>query len=175
MNSKKTQLPGFLIADLFKHSIVLADEGPTAEKTKPEEEKPITERQWYLGSNLQKITIIVSEKQAVYLQDDSLQFLSTILGACKLNLGDVAIVNYHTDPVTYTLLKDKLSPRFLLLFGVTAKQIQIPFTVPHYQVQQHDNCSFLLAPVLDTMLGDSQQAKLEKSKLWLCLKKMFTV
>ena len=175
MNSEKTQLPGFLIADLFKHSIVLADEGPMAEKTKLKEEKTITERQWYLGGNLQKITLIVNEKQAVYLQDDSLQFLSAILGACKLNLGDVAIVNYHNDPVDYAFLKEKLSPRFLILFGVTAKQIQIPFTVPHYQVQQHDNCGFLLAPPLDIMLGTTQEAKLEKSKLWLCLKKMFTV
>lgn len=175
MNSEKTHLPGFLIADLFKHSIVLADEKPAAEKIMPKEENPVIERQWYLGSNLQKITLMVNEKQAVYLQDDSLQFLSTILGACKLNLGDVAIVNFQNDPVDYSLLKEKLAPRFLILFGVTAKQIQIPFTVPYYQVQQHDNCSFLLAPALDKMLGTTQEAKLEKSKLWLCLKKMFNV
>jgi hypothetical protein len=175
MHPENIQLPDFLIADLYKHSIVMVNEGPTAEKTTPKAGKPNTERQWYLGSNLQKITLIVNENHAVYLQDDSLQFLSAILGACKLNLGDVAIVNYHNDAVDYTSLKEKLSPRFLLLFDVTAKQIKIPFTVPYYQVQQHDNCHFLLAPSLDTMLGTSQEAKLEKSKLWLCLKKMFNV
>jgi len=175
MNPDNIQLPDFLIADLYRHSIVIVDEGPAAEETTPKAGKPITERQWYLGSNLQKITLMVNEKQAVYLQDDSLQFLSAILAACKLNLGDVAIVNYHNDPVNYNFLKENLSPRFLWLFGVTAQQIQLPFTVPHYQVQQHDNCNFLLAPSLATMLGSTQEAKLEKSKLWLCLKKMFSV
>ena len=174
MNLEYVHLPGFLIADLYKSSLVIVNNEPKAEKITTNPEKN-TDRQWYLGSNLQKIAIIVSEKEAVYLQDESLQFLSAILGACKLNLGDVAIVNYHNDRVSYSLLKEKLSPHSVLLFGVTAKQIQIPFTVPHYQVQQHDNCNFLLAPSLDTMLGTSQQAKLEKSKLWLCLKKMFNV
>jgi hypothetical protein len=175
MASHNIQLPDFLIADLYKHSIVMVNEEPAAEQIKPEAGKPNTERRWYLGSNLQKITIIVNEKQAVYLQDEALQFLSSILGACKLNLGDVAIVNYHNDPVDHAFIKEKLSPGCLLLFGVTPKQVQIPFTMPNYQVQSYDNCNFLLAPPLDAMLGDTKEAKLEKSKLWLCLKKMFNV
>jgi len=175
MNEENIQLPGFLIADLYRHSIVLAGNEPETERKQPGKEVPAAERQWYLGSNLQKITLLVSEKEAVYLQDDSLQFLSAILGACKLNLGDVAIVNHHNDPIEYSFLKEKLSPAFILLFGVTAQQLQLPFTVPYYQVQKYDSRQFLLAPSLDKMLGDSQEAKLEKSKLWLCLKKMFNV
>jgi hypothetical protein len=175
MNSENSLLPDFLIADLYKHSLVIIDGEPKEEKINTKPGKADTEHQWYLGSNLQKITLIVSEIEAVYLPDASLQFLSAILGACKLNLGDVAIVNYHNDAVDYLSLKEKLSPRFFLLFNVTAKQVQLPFTVPHYQVQQYDNCSFLLAPSLETMLGESQAAKLEKSKLWLCLKKMFAI
>lgn len=175
MNTAKNQLPGFLLADLFKNSLVIVEEGATTAKKSPKPVTPAAERQWYLGSNLRKITLLVDEKEAGYLPDESLQFLSSILGACKLNLGDVAIVNYHNDPVSYSFLKENLSPQFLILFGVTAKQIKLPFTVPHYQVQKHDNCSFLLAPPLETLLGDDQQAKLEKSKLWLCLKNMFAV
>ena len=175
MNEENIHLPGFLIADLYKSSLVIADDEPKTEKKMPKTEKPTTERQWYLGSNLQKITLFVSEKDAVYLQDASLQFLSNILGACKLNLGDVAIVNYHNDPVDYSFLKEKLSPNYLLLFGVTAQQVKLSFTIPHYQVQKYDNCQFLLCPSLDTMLSNTQEAKLEKSKLWLCLKKMFNV
>ncbi|MCW3088340.1 MAG: hypothetical protein JWQ78_1726 [Sediminibacterium sp.] len=171
MNPHNIQLPDFLIADLYRHSIVMVEEGPAVEKTTPKAGKPVTERQWYLGSNLQKITLIVNEKDAVYLQDAALQFLSNILGACKLNLGDVAIVNHHNDPHSYAYIKEKLSPRCVLLFGVTAKQVQLPFTVPHYQVQQHDNCHFLLAPPLENILD----SKLEKSKLWLCLQKMFAI
>ena len=175
MNLEKNQLPGFLLADLFKSSLVIVDGEHIVET---QLSQPVTEaiqRQWYLGSNLRKITLLVNEKEATYLPDDSLQFLSSILGACNLNLGDVAIVNYQNDPVNYSFLKENLSPRHIILFGVAAKQIQLSFMVPHYQVQKHDNCSFLLAPPLHTMLGDSQEAKLEKSKLWLCLKNMFAI
>ncbi len=175
MNEENIQLPDFLIAELYKNSLVITDEVPKPVKTKPKQGKPTAEREWYLGSNLQKITLLVSEKEAVYLQEDSLQFLSTILGACKLNLGDVAIVNFENDPIDYGFLKEKLSPSYLILFGVTAQQVQLPFTIPNYQVQKYDACQFLLAPPLNTMLGTTQEAKLEKSKLWLSLKKMFNI
>jgi hypothetical protein len=174
MNNPNFQLPDFLIADLYKQSIVLAGDEPETGKKQPEKAKTAA-RQWYFGSNLQKITLLVTEKEAVYLQDDSLEFLSSILSACKLNLGDVAIVNHHNDPVDYNFLKENLSPTCLLLFGVTAQQVQLPFTVPHYQVQKYDGRQFLLAPPLTAMLGASQEAKLEKSRLWLSLKKMFNI
>lgn len=178
MNNEKLQLPAFLIADLYKHSIVMVGNETVTEKKQPKTEKtatPAATRQWFLGSNLRKITLLVSEKEAVYLQDNSLQFLSTILGACKLNLGDVAIVNFHNDPVDYNFLKENLDPSCLLLFGITAQEVKLPFSVPHYQVQKYDGRQFLIGPSLETMLGTSAEAKLEKSKLWLCLKKMFNV
>jgi hypothetical protein len=174
MNSSKYQLPDLLIADLYKQSLVLIPGEEPLSQNQPAL-NPIALRERYLGNNQKKITILVNEKEAAYLEDDALQFLSAILGACKLNLGDVAIVNYEKDPLGYSELKEKLSPRFMLLFDVTAKQLQLPFTVPFYQVQQYDSCQFLLAPSLIRMLGDSQEAKLEKSKLWLSLKKMFGV
>jgi len=175
MSEENTRLPDFLLADLYKNSLIITNDEPKTVRETSKPENPVSERQWYLGSNLRKITLLVSEKEAVYLKDESLNFLSAILGACKLNLGDVAIVNYENDQVNYPSLKEKLQPAFLLLFGVTARDAELPFTIPHYQVQKYDNCQILLAPPLDTMLGNSQDAKLEKSKLWLCLKKMFNV
>lgn len=173
-----TPLPDFLIANLYRNSLVILDDEQRSGETPTPGTKATTEtaaRQWYLGSNLQKITMVVNQKDAVYVNDESLKFLSNILGACKLNLGDVAIVNYHTEPVNYTFLKENTSPQHLILFGVTAQQIQLSFTVPNYQVQKYDNCNFLIAGGLETMLDNSQEAKLEKSKLWLSLKKMFNV
>jgi len=175
MNSENSPLPGFVLADLFKNSLVIMDNEQKAVKEKPKKAIVSADRQWYLGSNLRNITLIVNEKDAVYLPDDALQFLSSILGACKLNLGDVAIVNHHNDPLNYISLKEKLQPGFLILFGVSAQQIELPFTVPNFQVQKYDNCSFLLAPPLASMLGNGPEAKLEKSKLWLCLKNMFSI
>ena len=148
---------------------------PTTPKTKQKKTKTSEPLQWFLGENKKHVVIAVKDEEAVFLQDESLQFLSNILGACQLNLADVAIINYSKQTISYTEITEKLAPAFLLLFEVSAKEIQLPFTVPHYQIQKYDNCHFLLAPSLFMMQGDSKEAKLEKSKLWLSLKKMFSV
>ena len=175
MDQGRTALPDFLLADLYRQNLVIIDGEAKAEKVPAPQSAAEPVSQWWLGSNLRKITLIVNEMEAPYLGDDSLNFLSAILGACKLNLGDVAIVNIHREPVDYNFLKTELAPASLVLFDVTAAQIRLPFTIPHYQVQQYDGCNLLLAPALTAMLGESKEAKLEKSKLWLCLKKMFGV
>ncbi len=171
MDLKNLQLPDFLLADLYKSSLV---ELPN-EATPKKQTTKITAQQWFLGENKKQVVIVVKDDEAVYLRDEWLNFLSSILSACKLNLGDTSIVNFNKTSCDYEALSEKLSPKFLLLFDVTAKEIQLPFTVPFYQVQQYNNCSFLMAPALENMLGTAQEAKLEKSKLWLSLKKMFNV
>lgn len=185
MNEPKTQLPGFVLADLYRNSLVIPDDAVIQEHTLTKDvksspgqvavpEKP-SRKQWYLGDNGKQILIIVNDPDAVFLNDESLQFLSTILAACKLNLGDVAIVNLYREPLLFSFLKKNLSPRYALIFHVSLQQLQLPFTVPHYQVQQYDQCQFLTAPSLQTMLGNDADAKLEKSRLWLSLKKMFNL
>jgi hypothetical protein len=171
MNFTNLQLPDFLLADLYKNVLVeLNDEVPVKEK-----EPKVTTQQWFLGENRKHVVIVVKDEEAVYLRDEWLNFLSSILSACKLNLGDTAIVNYAKTNCTYEELSAKLAPQFLLIFDLTAKELQIPFTIPHYQIQPYNNRSFLMAPALETMLGNTQESKLEKSKLWLSLKKMFNV
>ena len=178
MSFSQIQLPDFLIADLYKQHLVVIS-AKTEEKQAPingtENLEKNLPKEWFLGNNEKYITLLVNDKTATYLQDESLQLLSAMLNACKMNLGDVAIVNYQTEQIPYTELKAKLKPRHLILFDVTAKQVQLPFNVPFYQVQSYDGCQFLLAPSLETMLGTGQDAKLEKIKLWICLKKMFQV
>jgi len=192
------QLPDFILAGLYKNALVVLDDVKpvgkilqTAESVTGQHGKEATEtvesllkipetfshqpQKMFLGDNKKNITILVKEANAVYLNEDSLAFLSTILGACKLNLGDVAIVNNQTQAYQYALLKEQLAPSYLLLFDVTTIDINLPFTIPHYQVQQYDKCSFLAIPSLQNMLGTSQEAKLEKSKLWLSLRKMFEI
>jgi len=119
--------------------------------------------------------ILVNDIEAVYLRDEWLQFLSNILGACKLNLGDVAIVNHANNPMFFTDFQQQLAPQYFLLFDVPTQNIKLPFTVPFYQLQQFGNTQFLLAPSLALMLGNSEAVKMEKSKLWLSLKKMFNI
>lgn len=171
MSFKNLQLPDLLIAGLYKDVLVETNDAMPVEKKM----ETRTAQKWFLGENKKHVVIAVKDDEAVYLCDEWLQFLSSILIACKLNLGDVAIVNYAKNNFSYAELSEKLTPEFLLMLDVTAKEIQLPFTVPHYQIQKYNQCSFLLAPSLQTMQGNTQEAKLEKSKLWLSLKKMFGI
>lgn len=176
MSTEKTQLPDFVIANLYTDLLVLGSDVKTPPPVATKPVPAVTDenvKQWYLGNNGKKVTILIKEADVAFINDQHLQFLSNILNACKLNLGDIALVNHFNNPLLYTDLKQKLQPKFIIAFDLQTKEIQLPFTIPTYQVQLHDNCKFLFAASLKTMEGDSQDAKLEKSKLWMSLKNMF--
>jgi hypothetical protein len=177
MMSQPAKLPPALLASIYKNHLIRGEKLVQAiPETKLQKEEPESKnRQWFLGSNLQKITLLVSEKEAVHVSDASLQLLTALLGACRKNLGDVAIVNLAAYPMDYEMIKTKLSPATLILFGITAESISLPFTIPDYQVQSYDQRQLLLAPALSRFIGESPEARLEKSKLWLCLKKIFNL
>lgn len=186
------QLPDFMLVDFFRDNLVIVNDVAELPKTQaikspqPLPAEPITAptvkkaplplpKKWFLGDNQKHIVILVNDIEAVYLRDEWLQFLSNILGACKLNLGDVAIVNHANNPMLFTDFQQQLAPQHFILFDVPTQNIQLPFTVPFYQLQQFGSTQFLLAPSLALMLGNTEAVKMEKSKLWLSLKKMFNI
>jgi hypothetical protein len=188
MNSENNLLPPFVIASLYKDDLVLVDTTESSRKrtealdTKKSEaiapetkdaniQKPIS----FLGNNQKKVTILLSDSLAVHVADESLQFLTAILAACKLNMGDVAIVNTANQNTNYTQIKIELQPSTIILFNISAASIALPFEVPQYQVQQYDNCTLLFAAPLQAMLLKNEAAKLEKGKLWNALKKTFNI
>lgn len=195
MNFNEATLPDFLIADLYKNNLVLVDnELPISAKPEisnnaserlEEVEKKIEELVIapkktkeplaFLGKNQKNISIVVLDDQAIHLQDDLLEILSTILSACKLNLADVAIVNSHAQIITASILKNELSPKVVLLFGVATTTIELPFSIPDYKIQQFDNCNYLQAATLSKMRGATGEVKDEKRKLWACLKTLFNI
>ncbi|MEP6512864.1 MAG: hypothetical protein ABJA79_03280 [Parafilimonas sp.] len=174
------KLPDFLIVELYKNSLVDTDEAvispiksmtdKNAEDIQNEENK-----KWFLGDNKKRIVILVNEANAVFIDDNGLQLLTRILAGCNLNLADVAIINFHKNGSDYLQLKKALEPQYFFLFDVTSLQIQLPFTIPQYQIQHYDDCTFLLAPSLTSMLGEDEKTKEKKTKLWNCLKKIFNI
>ena len=193
MSFHKITLPDLLLADLYKEGLVVLpgevpqsrdlqlteknDEAVTvspAQKEKPgkkEASKPLS----YLGSNKKNISIVVKDEAAIHLQDELLDILSAILSACKLNLADVAIINSYTQEVNDNVLRKELQPSSVILFGVETSQAGLPFSIPDYKIQQFNNCAYLQSASLEKMKGNSTEAKLEKSKLWVCLKNLFSV
>lgn len=184
MNSENNFLPPFVIASLYKNDLVLVDalesavkkpkvkSGPADQPTEVlDTMQPIN----FLGNNQKKVTILLQDHAAVHVADESLQFLTSILAACKLNMGDVAIVNTANQNLSYAQIKTELQPSTLLLFNITAASIALPFEVPQYQVQQYNHCTLLFSAPLQAMLVKDETAKIEKGKLWNALKKTFNI
>lgn len=123
----------------------------------------------FLGENKKNILILTYYKDVVYMPDEDLAFLTTILNACKINLGDVAVVNTALSEIDYRDLKKQLKQQKALLFNVEPTQIQLPVTFPPFQVQSFDGCQYLLSPSLNTLEND----KVLKGKLWTSLQRLF--
>lgn len=183
MSFNKVLLPNFVIADLYKYSLVItineknnsiSDSIPT--KKSVDSTKDLPTQLNFLGSNNKKITIIVNDNKAVFLRDEWLEFLINILAACKLAIADVAIINIaqQTD-INIGSIKKNTDPKFVLLFDMSTTQIGLPLLVPEYQVQNFDNCTYLASASLSKMLGSDELIKAEKTKLWNSLKRMFSL
>jgi hypothetical protein len=166
MGLDKIQLPQDALQDLYKNTLLVLEN--KQEKASPEK-TPAALRS--LGQNQQKIAILVDYEQVTFLPDDDLAFITQVLGACKLSLADVAIVNRNNGPVSFALLANQLSPQKVLLFGLSAADIDLPVVFPHFQVQAYGGCTFLSAPVLTDIKDD----KALKASLWGCLKQLFDV
>jgi hypothetical protein len=84
-------------------------------------------------------------------------------------MGDVALMNKANLSAAVPDINKQLSIKTVLLFGIEARDINLPIDFPHYQVQKHGNITFLTSNDFETLEADKQQ----KGKLWLCLKKIF--
>jgi hypothetical protein len=198
MDLNNINLPASLIADLYHESLVDTGEikaKPSTKKTEPgkiTEPEPVAERPsikpasikpqspktddaptWkWLGENNKNILILVSYPNVVHLPDEQLQFLTTILSACKLSLADVAIVNLPNQPhQEYKEILAQFKSRIALLFDIEPASFGLPMSFPHYQIQPYASCSFLYSP----SLRELEEDKVQKSKLWVCLKRLFNL
>ena len=148
----------------------------TATERKPEPEKPVEKQQQespLLGRYNRKILVVVHESAYTHCSEDDLQFLQKILQALKLSMNDIGILNLAQHPHDYTALANAFAPGEVLLLGPDAASLELPMRFPQFQVQPWGKVSFLQAPALREMNGDSEEQKLQKKKLWEGLKRMF--
>ena|SRR5947209_5588348 len=174
----KEQLPAFVLSQLFSNSLVDTGEKINNEvATKPAAPLSIKEASTknYLGDYKKQTVVLINDEKYTYLSDENLEFFTGILSACKLNLADIALINFNKNAVEYNQLKKEMKPAYLLLFGVNALEIQLPFALPDYQVQLYDNCKIISAPALQQLNQTTPAIKAEKGKLWKSLQKMFGI
>ena len=175
MKPDHIQLPASVIAELYKDFLVedtASVEHATVEPVvvaSPGTAKPVQ----YLGKNQQHICILVNYPKDVYLPDEQLNFLTAILQACRLNIGDVAIVNHHRQQLRFNGLREQLACNYLLLFDITPPELDIA-AGQEFTTRLVNDCNIVFFPSLDKF-NNNADGKLLKSKLWLCLKQLFNV
>jgi hypothetical protein len=166
MSIDHVQLSGALTSALYKSVLVekAAHEGGGHDL-----------RYKYLGNNQKKIIFLVNSNDAVFIEDKHLTFITKLLEACKMNIGDVAIVNHALHPVVIAELKKQLDPQMIILFGVSSVDIKLPFSFPQFKTQLYDGCTYVLVPTLNELDTDTHESKLLKSKLWVCLRQLLEI
>src|SRR5687767_8667143 len=93
MSLKNIQLPPIVISKLYHNYLVdinLVDINNDKKKTEIAKSDNLL-----LGGNDKNILLLVNNIEVAFLTDNQLEFLSSILSACKLNLADVAIINLN--------------------------------------------------------------------------------
>lgn len=166
MELNSIRLPASVLADLYKDTLV---ETEYVQKTIPVEDiKELIS----LGSNKKNILICVKYPSVLHVPDEQLVFLISMLTACKLSLADIAIINLVNFPDRpYKKIVSKFQPGIAFLFGIEPSEFGLPVNFPAFQLQPFNNCSFLYSPSLEELESD----KLLKSKLWVCLRKIFSI
>jgi hypothetical protein len=166
MDLNNIQLTPATVTALFKNTLY-TEESKQVEKVK--EDKSTFK---YLGQNNKKILLLVNYADAAFLPDKQLDFLTSILGACKFSLADVAILNMaNAGDVNYKIMTKELQMQHALLFGISPDSLSLPVNFPVYQIQAFSNCTYLYVDSLEALEADKEL----KTKLWLCLKKIFGI
>lgn len=180
------QLPGFVVAELYKDTLVVIPEtrNITDAVENPVKDTEINfkktdvsfpEKKYWLGDNQKLVAIFVDDQANVFLGDDALQFLTNILSACKLNLSDIALVNVANTQQSLSEITNHLNTKYAVLFGVDKNKIALQENTELFVNTTINNIRLITAPPLETMMLQTQDAKTLKARLWSGLKTMFAL
>ena len=175
MSLDNLKLNPFLVKQMYGRS--LSDTAVSEEKVSSvQPKKNIAEETGnaikFLGKNDRNILILVNEKENAFLGDEDLNFLITILNACKISVDDTALVNCcNNADAVYKKLNGEFSPEIILFFGIEPHELGFPVQIQKYRIQQYNKQQYLSAGSLQRLSADKE----EKRQLWSLLKILFSV
>lgn len=166
MSIDQIQLPGYLCRQMFAKSLL--DKAKPSGGTSASGKIKLTG----LGANGRNILFLVNDTQNKFLAENEMKLLSDLLNACKISMEDIVLVNYDQNRgVNYRELTDQFQSKKILIFGVTAADLELPFTIPFFQIQKYQEQTYLISP----SLSDFSSNVALKKELWNCLKKIFLI
>ena len=166
MSLNNIQLPAPLLASLFKNSLIDLNSKPGIQILQEENKLE------FLGGNEKNIIFLANDDHNKFISDSNINFLNALLNACSLTLADISLVNFSQHKkIQYNELTERLKAKKILIFGISAEEIGLPFTIPFFQVQKFQQEVYLLCPSLEEIQTDKDL----KKQLWNCLQKIFNV
>jgi hypothetical protein len=192
MKFEKIQLPPNFIASLYKDTLVvieqpnrnlnnsLKENAPVQQsaslKSKNVEDTTSNSTLNYLGNNEKQIAILEHDETAPIIREEWLQFISSILLACKLNVGDAAVIKIQNQLITYGQLHQNLNTKYCIVFSDELQKLNLPFIVPAYQIKECNDCTYLPAePLENYLVADVTKSNQATRNLWNALKLMFHI
>lgn len=122
-----------------------------------------------LGENQKSILFLVNDLEHKYLPDDQMELLTNLISACKLSMADIALVNFTPNRFNYQQFTNYFQSKKILLFGVSTLDVELPFSIPFFQIQNFNSQEYLSAPSLKEFLENKNL----KKDLWKSLQKLF--
>lgn len=153
-----------MLAALYGHSLIETEEEEIIAGKK--EPVRISQPFKYLGNNARKVCILVNDPETAFLPEDQLAFISKMLGACQMNIADVAIVNMASGNITFHDVVTELKPLKILAFGVTPDLTKL---------ENSPGIEYLTVAGLSDLVNENDSSRALKGKLWSGLKEMFAI
>jgi hypothetical protein len=163
MSLDNIQLSYQTCALIFNHNLV---QDPAFNSEENSSEKIEIEN---LGNNRSHALFIINNPNYKFLPDEEMEFLAKLLTACKISMEDIALVHFNYNNYNYRQYNDQFQPQKILIFGMNSAELDLPFDIPHFQVQQFQQQFYLTAPSLSELLNNTTL----KRELWSSHQKLF--
>ena len=129
----------------------------------------------FMGENGRSICFLVNSPDEEFIPEEQLAFLNKILIACKCSLKDVALVNTARTPVHIDNLKKQFRPRIIFLWGAGSLVGGLNDEFQDMTISTIGDISIVPVLQADVMHKDNKDGIESKQRLWVCLKKLFSL
>lgn len=103
------------------------------------------------------------------LKREDEELLNNLLKACRLELNDVALINFREQEISIEEILNRLEIEKAVLFGIPALSIKLPLEDAEEKLLKLDDRLFLKTAPLGALHRNVEK----KKALWVALKKMF--
>ena len=114
----------------------------------------------YLGENNKYFVILVNDPAVEHINSKDLDALTSILAAKKMEIRDVAILNYAKYPkATFSDVKSYFVNTRLVLFGINPQQLGLP-AMESNKICDHENVKVLASFSFAEMQADPSKKRI---------------